>query len=793
MDVVTHGPLPVASRIWQPRPGAHVFSFVCKATFKLAPGELALAAEQEPIHHVDRPWSDSVTSLYVAGDLAPYKPRADVVLIGNAYAPGNKPARQLVARLTVGPLSKAIEVWCDRTVEPSGAVQEGPPFTNLPLLYERAAGGPGTSNPVGLPAERDAYGAIALPNLVPAGARPGEGPIAPVGFGPIAARWPGRKPYLGRLADQLDAERLHEAPLPPDFDAAFFNVAPPDQQLDALLGDEMIVLENLHPKHASLAMTLPDLDLRATLGDQAIPMTCDTLWIDTSRGLCALTYRGTVPLRTANDVGWVVISLQQGGTVALDGGPARAAALPFAQREAAAEPMSPLAQTMGGLPFGPQREVPAKPPPPRAGAFQTAQMSIESLAPAPPPPAAPPPAPPPPAAPPPAPSFGIAPQAAPPAPPPPVPASAGWLSPTLSAKSASAPSSPWATPGGSPETPTIAPVTAAPPPAPPPTGDFRGGGGALLASNAAAGVVEGQGAPQPSGPMRVEPVRLAPAAAPAQKAPPPDTADLVFFDADSMPRVRRVDAWKKLLAKLDDRAPDADEEDPAREKDPKAAEDRREILEILVRGQPSDMVAVEEAVQRAAKEDGRFVAPIVLVAGEIALPFDEVEALKATVTVVSPLVGNDENLRASVEVAKDFLRQPNLACAPAVAEGLTTRVKEAWGQGKRAVPAGYLDAQTERALLEQRAYQRRRVLGGRRLRALFTVPPPVGAGAAPPPASPIVTYLPEDAADKLPLFPRIKVRIVARVHPPLDHYEQSSFAFEALALARLSPPFKRAS
>jgi len=171
MDVVSHCAFPVAGRVWKPRPGAHVFTFVCKATFTLAPGKLALAPEQQPVNEVDRPWSETLTSLYAAADVVPRKLRPDVVLIGNAFAPGGVPAQKVVARMVVGDVDKSIEVWCDRTLRPDGSVAEGQRFTSLPLLYERAAGGPGTDNPVGMPFEPDAYGAILLPNLAPPGSR----------------------------------------------------------------------------------------------------------------------------------------------------------------------------------------------------------------------------------------------------------------------------------------------------------------------------------------------------------------------------------------------------------------------------------------------------------------------------------------------------------------------------------------------------------------------------------------------------------------------------------------------
>ena len=347
--------------------------------------------------------------------------------------------------------------------------------------------------------------------------------------------------------------------------------------------------------------------------------------------------------------------------------------------------------------------------------------------------------------------------------------------------------SPWATPGGL----NAGSTAGAPAPLPqvnaPPPGEFRGTGGALGASNAAAAVAaEARVVARPSDPPPRPSIPVKEIARPTPPKEPADAVDLVFFDEPSLPRIRRVPAWKKILAALDDKPLDSEEDDPAAAKDPAAVEDRREIVELLVRAEPSDSNAVNDALARAFRDDGHFFAPLLLVAGELALPFDEIEVLKANVTTVTPLIANDENLRASVEVAKDFLKLPGLASSPAVAEGLTTRVRDAFNQGKRAVPSGYLEAQTERALLEQRAYQRRSVLGSRRLRGLFHFP--AAAGQQP---APTVTYLPDAIAAKLPMYQRFKARLIVRVHLPIDQYESGPMAFEALALARLVPPPKK--
>jgi hypothetical protein len=249
--------------------------------------------------------------------------------------------------------------------------------------------------------------------------------------------------------------------------------------------------------------------------------------------------------------------------------------------------------------------------------------------------------------------------------------------------------------------------------------------------------------------------------------------------------MRRVAAWKKIIAALADKPLDADEDDPAAAKESEVIEDRREVIELLLRAEASGAPAIDEALTRAVRDDGRFLAPILLIAGELATPFDEVETLKATVAMVTPLAGNDENLRASIEIAKDFLKIPGSYSAPTVIEGLTTRIRDAFKSAKRAVPSGYLDTQTERALAEQHSYQHRNVLGGRRQRALLHFPQDTSSSPAP-----LVAYLPDAVASSLPLHPRFKARVIARVHLPLDPYEQGP-ALEVLALARLCPPLRR--
>lgn len=324
MEVVSHSPLPVASQLWQARPGSWVITFVAKATFDLQPGNAQLAATQEPIHEQDCHWDDDpARSVYAPSDLAPLKNRADVVLVGSAYAPKGQAARSLFARLIVGELDKSIEVYLDRLFGPDGTLVEGPRFVRMSLAYERAAGGPDTTNPIGVRSDiRDGMGRIKLPNLLPPGVAvhaPGMA-IVPVGFGPLAESWPVRANRLGRYASTYSSLSLAGTPLPDDLDRSFFNSAPMDQQLPELPDDARIVMENLHPEWPRLVTNLPGLRPRAVLegrgGVHPLKMRADTLWIDSDRAIACVTYRSHRSLERFDEPGRIVISLEESSAAA---------------------------------------------------------------------------------------------------------------------------------------------------------------------------------------------------------------------------------------------------------------------------------------------------------------------------------------------------------------------------------------------------------------------------------------------------------------------------------------------
>jgi hypothetical protein len=354
MDLVSSCPLRVASIVWQPRAGAYALTIVVKATFRLAPGVAALAEAQED----------------PAGDeLVPAKPRADVWLLGSAYAPAGQPARAVVARLHVGAIDKRIEVWCDRIFWQDGRLLEGQPFSRMELRPERAAAGP--DNPVGMRFDGppDAHGAIRIPHLQPPGivVRQRGDSFGSISFAPVPASSPARLQKLGRHAAGWSPEAWRSQPLPADLDLAYFNAAPRDQQLDAIDPDQRLELEALHPDHPRLETSLPGIQPRAlmTSGGRAgegVSLSADTLGIDTDRSLVFVVWRGRIPLNHPAEPGRIVVSIEDAGyggsTLDLEPGAASPGApVPFAEAAPAGEIETMYGGHAGGaaLPFGPAR------------------------------------------------------------------------------------------------------------------------------------------------------------------------------------------------------------------------------------------------------------------------------------------------------------------------------------------------------------------------------------------------------------------------------------------------------
>ena len=172
------------------------------------------------------------------------KTQPEFLVFGHAYAPDGK------AESVVGVQFAGIKKWC-RVSGPRrypNALLPAP-FERIRLDWRHAYGGPDfPDNPAGLGRVKDESGRIALPhfeaNDIPW--RPdGQGQAA-VGFGPLDITHPQRQKLVGTYDEEW--LKTDFPGMARDADWLFFQVAPPDQRVNAeLRGDEPFDWAGLHP------------------------------------------------------------------------------------------------------------------------------------------------------------------------------------------------------------------------------------------------------------------------------------------------------------------------------------------------------------------------------------------------------------------------------------------------------------------------------------------------------------------------------------------------------------------
>ncbi|HSN97797.1 MAG TPA: hypothetical protein VLS89_05845, partial [Candidatus Nanopelagicales bacterium] len=263
------------------------------------------------------------------------------------------------------------------------------------------------------------------------------------------------------------------------------------------------------------------------------------------------------------------------------------------------------------------------------------------------------------------------------------------------------------------------------------------------------------------------------AAAPAAaKGAPAVLLELIWFDTGSMARIRRQAAWGPLLSPPPKKGAEAT---------PEAAEQamRADVAAVMLRGAATRLGDVGRLLADSAAEDGTLTPPLALLGGDLDLPFDEAEALQQAVNAVHPLAGGDKKLREVLDLITDIQKTP-LMRSPEMAQGLLARLREAWSKGPRAIPPEQLDTQLARALLEQRAYQKRELLNETWIRGVLSDGDREGRGGIP-------VYLSWALSRRLPLFVRMRVRLIAEVLLQQDQREPHPLALRVVALARVAP------
>lgn len=262
-------PFAAVTMAWQLRPPRDSMTVIVKGTFTLVPDGAATPHEESEVPMGDVfADDDPQKSLVYPSDLVIWKPQADVVLLGHAVAPGgSSPAAEVRFQLGEGErrIQRRLVVFGDRQWEKSMlvTVPTSPrPFERLPLVAERAFGGPGfDANPVGIgwKGAAGSDGVARLPNiedperLVKA---PGDRP-GPMLVGPVSMFWKERWSKVGSYDAKWVKTRWPY--FPEDFDWHFFQHAPPKQRLPYLSGDEAFEITGMHREYPRLAGTLPGL------------------------------------------------------------------------------------------------------------------------------------------------------------------------------------------------------------------------------------------------------------------------------------------------------------------------------------------------------------------------------------------------------------------------------------------------------------------------------------------------------------------------------------------------------
>jgi uncharacterized protein YjbI with pentapeptide repeats len=285
------------------RPPAPLMTLVVKASFRLRPGAPATPlegiGEQGTLEGdvFDPADEDRTGQLFYASDFAAFKPRADLLVRAACHTPGGKPLQECPVRVAVGAWSKLLRVVGRRAWKEGflGASPSEPaPFTTMPIDYAHAFGGPESpDNPAGL-----GLGTVEMHNLEAPGdvVRSRSDRIRPASFGPLSPFWPARRSKVGKEygASWTAKRKPYYAE---DFDLAYFQSAPLDQQVDWLHGDEEIAFQNLHPAAPVFSTRLPALRVRAFVRDTArrfreVKLRLDTLLADLVDEKLVLTWRG---------------------------------------------------------------------------------------------------------------------------------------------------------------------------------------------------------------------------------------------------------------------------------------------------------------------------------------------------------------------------------------------------------------------------------------------------------------------------------------------------------------------
>ncbi len=346
MNLYNATPFAAAYSLGIQKSGRSCLVIVAKATYNLPDAQQPqpkLADEQiAPFETDSYTGEPGLSAPLYENDFATFKPRCDVILHGSAYS--QQPVTERQIGIKVGNLEKLFKVIGARhfdKVTRDNALQLSTtkPFTKQKISYDTAYGGSEATgqvdengeplfetfaaNPVGIGysptcPHQDLIGKLLSQSeelTEPVASRKSK-MYKPQSFGPIARNWYPRY----QLAGTYDKNWLDNIKpfLPEDFDEAYYQCAPPDQQVPYLRGGEVIALYGLTPEDkTSFYLPKNEVPMQAILtnGERYnLSPVIDTLIIEPDEKRFTLVWRSRIALkRNIHEIETLIVGKPTGG------------------------------------------------------------------------------------------------------------------------------------------------------------------------------------------------------------------------------------------------------------------------------------------------------------------------------------------------------------------------------------------------------------------------------------------------------------------------------------------------
>ena len=306
LQLVNETPFKATMAVLPDRAGIDTLYVVVRATVTLQP-RIALAPEQLPPVMADEYYGDpAASSLKVVSELHIGKPGTDIVITGHARAP--RPTTEMAVLVSVAERQTSLRVLGDRVWGGDGTATAPEPFTEMPLVWERAYGGRYAVGERELAEERNPVGCGFLgerdpvelegqpvPNLLDPKApqeRLGD-EAAPACFAPTAGAWLPRREFAGTYDAAWQKSR---APyLPDDFDPRFLQCATGELCFERFLqGTEPVRITGMTlegPIEFAVPTVRPQIEVVVAGNPESPRAELETLWIEPDENRASMTWR----------------------------------------------------------------------------------------------------------------------------------------------------------------------------------------------------------------------------------------------------------------------------------------------------------------------------------------------------------------------------------------------------------------------------------------------------------------------------------------------------------------------